>query len=292
LDSILSKEYMKLRYWFVLPLLFVIGFISWSDDYILVPENFFMHKGDSLNVHLFTADAFDHVKELRYEKATTDKFALYDDGKIADMKSAAKDGAKPILGYKMNTNGLAMLEMVRNYPPDDIDRVDFATDLESEGMVALSDKVNKIGQNRVGVKYTYYLKSLVMVDKPNGNIYAKELNHDLEITLKENPYKLSYGDNETAQVKFKKKPLGNAKVDLLIKTSSGKVYPQRFVSDADGYISFSVNREGIYLLRLAYVEPSKIKTADYEKWGAAFSFAFSNNGTLPATKEFGLGTTH
>ncbi len=281
---------MKLRYWSVLCLLFVVGLISWSNDYILVPENFFMHKGDNLNVRLFTAEQFDRAKEVKYEQATTEKFDLYDNGKKLDLKAEAKPNASPVLDYKMSNSGLAMLAMTRNYPADDIDKADFTSDLEGEGMIKLSEKVSNLGQNRIRVKYTYYLKSLVTIDKPSGSIYSTEAGQDLEIILKTNPYKLSYGDDMTAIVKFKGKALANAKVDLVIKTSSGKTYPQRMITDVTGTISFSANREGIYLLRLVNVEPSTNKAYDYEKWAAAYSFAFSNNGTLPDTyKEFGLG---
>jgi uncharacterized GH25 family protein len=284
---------MKLRYWFVLSLLFVVGLVSWSNDYILVPENFFLHKGDSLNVHLFSAELFESPKEVKYEQATTEKFALYADGKRFGLKESAKAGSAPVLATKMNNSGLAMVEMVRDYPADDVDKADLSAELESEGLIKLSEKVNNIGQNRFRTKYNCFLKTLVMVDKPGGNLFSSEIGHELEIILKSNPYKLNYGDDLTAIIKLKGKPLANAKVDLLIKTSSGRVYPQKLISDATGTISFSTNREGIYLLRTVYFEPSTSKTFDYQKWGADYSFAFSNNGTMPNTyREFGLGNKH
>jgi len=284
---------MKLRYFFILCLLFTVGLISWSNDYILVPQNFFLHKGDSLNVRLFSSELFENPKEVKYEQSTTDKFALYDGGKKFDMKPNTKANASPVLGYKMDNSGLAMVEMVRSYPADDVDKADFTAELDGEGLVKLSEKVNSIGQNRFRTKYTCFLKSLVMVDKPSGSLYSTEVGHELEIILKSNPYKLSYGDDLTAIVKLRGKPMANAKVDLLIKTPSGKVYPLKLISDATGSVSFSVSREGIYLLRTVYFEPSKVKTADYDKWGADYSFAFSNNGTMPNTyKEFGFGNVH
>ena len=283
---------MKLRYWFVLLCFLVVGLVSWSSDYILVPEKFFLHKGDSLNVHLFSAEMFDNAKELKYDQANTESFALYTDGKRFGLKGTVKDGATPVLSSKMNNSGLAMVEMVRSYPADDYDRTDFQTDLENEGLIKLSEKVNNMGQNRLRVKFTGYLKSLVTVDKPSGSLYSSNLGHQLEIILKTNPYKLNYGDDVTALVLYKNKPLPNAKVDLLIRTSSGKIYPQRFITDGNGALSFSVSREGVYLLRLVYVEASTSKAVDFEKWGAAFSFAFSNNGTMPNTyREFGLGSS-
>ncbi|WP_295655097.1 DUF4198 domain-containing protein [uncultured Mucilaginibacter sp.] len=284
---------MKLRFWFVLPLVFVVGLISWSEDYVLVPENFFMHKGDSLNVHLFSAELFDRTKEQKYDRASTEKFAIYQDGKRVDVIAHMQDNTAPVLATKLNSSGLAMIEMVKTFQPEDIDKADFVTDLESEGLIKLSEKVNNVGQNRIRTKTTCYLKSLVTVDKPTGGTFTAVLNHTLEISFKQNPYKLNYGDEVTAEIKFKGKPLPNAKVDLLIKTSSGRVYPQKLIGDALGNVSLNVSREGIYLLRMMYVEPSTSKDYDYEKWGAAYSFAFSNNGTMPNTyKEFGLGNSH
>lgn len=39
--------------------------------------------------------------------------------------------------------------------------------------------------------------------------------------------------------------------------------------------------EGNYLLRLVNVEATKAKDVDYEKWGAAYTFAFANSRKLP-----------
>jgi len=97
----------------------------------------------------------------------------------------------------------------------------------------------------------------------------------------------------SAIVRFKGKPAVGAIVALYIKSTSGNVYTQNLTADATGEVSFTMTREGIYLLRSVHIEPTKDKDADFESWWASFTFPFSSSNELPNTyKEFGFGNKH
>ncbi|HEY9197436.1 MAG TPA: DUF4198 domain-containing protein, partial [Mucilaginibacter sp.] len=116
---------------------------------------------------------------------------------------------------------------------------------------------------------------------------------EYEIVIKQNPYKADYGDDVTAEVLFRGKPLKDAAVILYVKTINGNVFPQKLSSDASGLIYFKLSREGIYMLSSVHIEASKDKNADFESWGTTYTFAFTNNGTMPDTyREFGFGNKH
>jgi uncharacterized GH25 family protein len=199
-----------------------------------------------------------------------------------DLKSAAKEADTTLLpAYKLENTGLQLVEMSQVYPVVELDRATFLKELDQEQLTKLSEKVSATFQQDIREKYTAYLKTLFTVDKPNGTVYNKELGQALEIILLENPYKLGYGDDVTALVKFKGAPMVNAHVDLVIKTATGKIHTERLVSDASGNIIFKLSLEGNYLLRLVNVEATKAKDVDYEKWGAAYTFAFVNARKLP-----------
>ena len=75
-NALMTKTTMNKKLLFILILAGIIGIAATTHDYFLLPENFFMHKGDSLNVHLFSAELFDRTKEQKYDRASTEKFAI------------------------------------------------------------------------------------------------------------------------------------------------------------------------------------------------------------------------
>jgi uncharacterized GH25 family protein len=272
---------MKTRYLFIFCFLFVIGLVVKASDYLLIPENFFLHKGEMLRLHLQMAEYFDKQKEVDYQPAQPPKLLMHEGSKFVDLKGSVKDTGAVLLSYKMENSGLYLVELTQSYPAVDIDRGAFIRELDEDGLTKLSEKANAGYQQDIRIKYIAYLKTLFIVDKSSGDVFKKEVGQELELIMDQNPYKLKYGDDITATVKFKGKPLPNAHVDLLVKTSTGKIYPQRLISDDGGHVFFKVSLEGNYLLRTVNIEQSKSKDVDYEKWAAAYTFAFSNTGTLP-----------
>jgi hypothetical protein len=270
-----------------------VGLAATTHDFFLLPEFFFMHKGDKLNLHLLSGDAFTKNTEIGYQPAKTTRFMLYNGSKKIDLIKAPKDSAVPVLNYEMLNAGQSLIEMTRGYEFSFTSRDSYAEFLNSQGLDKLAEKVKSGNQFRVKEKYTRYLKTLVSVDNVDGNAYEKVLNEDFEIILKQNPYKKKYGDDMIAVLKFKGKPAPSATITLYIKTISGNVYTQNLTTSPDGEVTFNLSREGVYLLRSVKIEPTKDKDADYESWWTSYTFPFSSSEELPNTyKEFGFGNKH
>jgi len=270
----------------------VIGLAA-THDYFLLPENFFMHKGDKLNLHLLWGDTFVKQGEISYQPDKTTSFALYTGKKKIDLTKVAKAGDSTLVSYTMENSGQTLLEMTRGTEFSDASRDNFADYLTGQGLTKMAEKVKGSSQFRIKEKYTRYLKTLVTVDDPDGKIYEKVLDEPYEIILKDNPFDKKYGDDMSAIIKFKGKPANAAVVALYIKSTSGNVYTQNLTADASGEVTFNMSREGIYLLRSVHVEPTKDKDADFESWWASYSFPFSSSNELPNTyKEFGFGNKH
>ncbi|OCX50777.1 hypothetical protein BEL04_18765 [Mucilaginibacter sp. PPCGB 2223] len=274
---------MKNKYLFPLCLLLVIVLAARASDYYLIPNNFFLHKGEKLILRLLLGDYFENEKGVQYQSAATAKLVLHTGSKnTVDLKGIAKDADSAILSnYKLENTGLQLIEMDQVYPVVELDRAALIKELDQEQLTKLSEKASASFQQDIRERYTTYLKTLFTVDKPNGTVFNKELGQTLEIILEENPYKLGYGDDVTALVKFKGAPLANAHVDLVVKTSAGKIHPERLASDASGHITFKLSLEGTYMLRTVNIDVTKAKDVDYEKWGAAYTFAFANTRKLP-----------
>lgn len=270
-----------------------IGLAATTHDFFLLPELFFMHKGDKLNLHLLSGDAFVKDAEISYQPAKITRFMLYNGSKKIDLTKAAKDSAVPVLNYEMLNTGQSLIEMTRGYEFSFTSRDSYADFLNNQGLDKMAEKVKSGNQFRVKEKYTRYLKSLVSVDNTDGNAYEKVLNEDFEIVLKQNPYKKKYGDDMIAVLKFKGKPAAAAAMTLYIKTITGNVYTQNLTTSNDGEVSFNLSREGVYMLRSVKIEPTKDKDADYESWWTSYTFPFSSSEDLPNTyKEFGFGNKH
>lgn len=268
-----------------------LGLVSFIPDHFLMPENFYLHKGEKFNLHLLSGENLVKEREVPYAAKQTTKFMIYEGSKKTDLAPLTKNDATPILNYGIQNSGLVLVQMNSN-ELNEIPREDFLPYLTEQGYDEIADKLKNSNALNFTEKYNRYLKTLITVDDPSGNAYEKVLNDDFEIILKKNPYKLNYGDDITALVNFKGKPF-TGQVMLYIKTESGNVYPQKLASDAAGKVYFSVSREGIYLLRATKFEASKGKEADYESWVASYTFSFSNRNDAPNTyKEFGFGDKH
>jgi len=271
----------------------IVGLAAATHDMFLLPEFFFMHKGDKLNLHLIMGDSFVKDAEYAYQPSKTTRFMLYNGSKKIDLIKAAKDSAMPVLSYDMVNAGQTLIEMTRGYEFSFTSRDAYADFLTNQGLSKMAEKVKNGNQFRVKEKYTRFMKTLVSVDNSDGNVYEKSYNEDYEIVLKQNPYRKKYGDDMVAVLKFKGKPAGSASMDLYIKTITGNVYSQNFTTNADGEVAFNMSREGVYMLRSVRIEPTKDKDADYESWWTSFTFPFSSSEELPSTyKEFGFGNKH
>ncbi|MDP9048685.1 MAG: DUF4198 domain-containing protein, partial [Bacteroidota bacterium] len=203
---------MKRTPLFILIFAAVIGLAATTHDFFLVPEAFFLHKGDKLDLHLLTGEGFAREGEIKYQPAKTERFMLYEGSKKTDLTKIAKDGAVPLISYPLNYSGQALVEMTRGQEFGDASRDAYSEFLTGEGYDKLAEKVKSSNQFRIKEKYTRCLKTLVSVENHDGSAYDKVLNEDYEIVLKNNPYKRQFGDDMTALIKFKGKPAKDASV--------------------------------------------------------------------------------
>src|SRR6202012_3055169 len=106
---------MKRKPLVILILAAIIGIAATTHDYFLLPELFFMHKGDKLNLHLLSGDVFVKDAEIAYQPSKTTRFMLYSGKKKIDLLKMPKDSATPVLSYEMQNTGQSLIEMTRGY---------------------------------------------------------------------------------------------------------------------------------------------------------------------------------
>ncbi len=255
------------------------GIAAFSQQYLLLPDEFYPAKGQSVGTKLLTGREFSEMVNMKYQSSNTAAFWLYEGSKKTDLKAVTTDSLSPVNTRKFESAGLAMLSMERRTLGAEMNKSEFITYLQEESLAELTDKVENTGQSYFKEKQTFYLKTLLAVDKASGNIYSQKLGHDLEILLLQNPCKMMYGDDLTAQLLFKGKPLNNALVAVYTKGPSGKTFTTTYSSDLEGKIYFKLNRSGTWMINTVHMEPAEDKKiADYDSWRANYTFGFKEQG--------------
>src|SRR5438309_1385509 len=120
---------MKYVYLIISSLLFIV-INAQAQDYILLPENFILHKGDKLDLHLIKGSQFIKQDEIKYESSKTTKFIIEAGSKKNDLMTVAKDSASPLISYQLTNEGLNTINMIRKSVTDDIELDDFTKILE------------------------------------------------------------------------------------------------------------------------------------------------------------------
>ena len=268
------------------------GFIAHAQNYYLIPEKFFLQKGDKLDLHIIATDDFTKQTDVKFQQSNTQSVFMYEGKKKFDL-SGVVTGVDSVVSYPIKEDGLTLISMTTKPAANEMSRSKFLRSLDADDPDNIADKVKNSNQLFYKERYTFYMKTLVQVGDPGGKAFDKPLNDDYEIILKDNPYKFNYGDDISAQINFKGKPLAAATVMLYVKTAGGNVYPQKLSSDNTGMIYFKLSREGVYLLTSRHSAQIKDKDADFESWRTSYVFAFSSNNEMPNTyREFGFGNKH
>lgn len=280
---------MKRAYLLILSAFVIAISVAAGSGSFLLAENFYLHKGDKLNIKLFAGL---QTNEDGYQGPRSNKaeFALFEGSKKIPLTASISDTAVAVNNYEMLNSGLAMLHCTQT-AIQEADSYDVAQYFEQEGQTAASQNIKDMNTDMVTETRHNFLKTLVRVDKPSGGVFDQVLGDELEIILKNNPYKMNYGDDVTAVLYYKGKPLTSAPVVVYVKTTKGSIYPEKLTTDEKGQVYFKLSREGIYLVRSLYTAGGK--NDELETWWASYTFAFSSANELPNTyKEFGFGNYH
>jgi uncharacterized GH25 family protein len=247
-----------------------------SMDLIFLPKEFFLSKGDHLEVQLLGGTEFSDMKEQPYQPARTSRLILLEGGKQIDLRSIATDSTTTF-SRTMAVSGLALMAMDLDVAEQTLSKEEFVSYLSQEALYDNMDTVKASPEKTFKEIRRGFLKTLVCVDKPSGSCYDEVLGQELEIILNQNPYKMQYGDDMTATVLFQGKPLKNAPVNIETRIENGKVFSSRLTSDKEGKVYFKLNRAGTWMVSLAYVVPLASTSAGYLNWRSGYTFGFRGN---------------
>ncbi|CAN5351262.1 DUF4198 domain-containing protein [soil metagenome] len=264
---------MKKLYAIFLILFFSVS--AFAHEYWLEPDKFFLALNEKTAVHLYVGEGLKQDEEKGYQKSKTEMFRLFSGENSLDLINLITDDASPVYEFSAKKSGNYLLALERNWSYIKLGAKEFEDYLREDGMEYIIAEREKSGerQKEGRERYSRFIKSLIQVGDQRDAAFKKKVGLKLEITPLENPYSKKIGDNLKFQVLFNGKPLARRTVFVDYK-SDLKTLTQKFITDKKGQISFKLSSDGVWLVRLVFMQRCKINCAeaDWESFWGAFSF--------------------
>ncbi len=248
-----------------------------AHDYWLEADSFFLPEGKSETfVRLHLGEALKSEEERPLQKDRTAHLKLLSSAGTKDLLSPAPDNQMPIARLTFEKSGNYLLAMERKASTIKLDSVKFEEYLAEEGLDAIILERKRLGEaEREGrERYTRYLKTLLQVGTTTDETFKEITGHTLEIIPVSNPYQLKVGDKFSVRVSFANRPLSGAQV-FAHNRHQGSVRTQATTTSRDGVATFTLERSGVWLVRLVHMRRcagAHCDGNDWESFWAALTF--------------------
>lgn len=239
----------------------------------------FLAPNEKTVVHLFVGEGLKNDEERAFQFAKTNSFQLFSLENKLDLKISIKDEALPIYNFSAEKSGSYLFAMERNWSYIKLGAKEFEDYLREDGMEYIIAEREKLGESAKegSERYSRFIKGLLQVGDKRDATFKKIANLKLEILPLENPYSKKVGDNLKFQVLFDGKPLTD-KTLFADNRDGEQISKQKLKTDKNGKFSVKLDRKGVWLMRLVFMQRCKIDCAeaDWESFWGAFSFGVKN----------------
>lgn len=279
----------------VLALLLGVAGAAHSHDIWLYAENFKLAKGEELIIHQLLAAELDvdlvqpkSSLELPLLSDITPRFTLVTRQGSFDLLAELPDArtgpeVKPVLERKLDLDGLALIAMDHAILHTKFENSAFLRYLEHEGFDPEDFQTQMGSRSEQSEGYMRTLKTLVRVGKPaqsasDVDVHRRPIGQKIEIVLLQNPYELDPGARLDAQVLFEGEPLRGKLVKAFNSSGEGPISKHEARTDENGIASFTLERGGLWLIRLVHLLPcterSEVDCDDsaWESYWTSYSF--------------------
>ncbi|HVF87276.1 MAG TPA: DUF4198 domain-containing protein [Pyrinomonadaceae bacterium] len=239
-----------------------------AHDYWLEADSFFLPEGKSetlMRLHL--GEALKSESERPLQKDRTAHLKLLSSSATKDLLSSAPDNQTPIVRLTFERAGNYLLAMERKASTIKLDSVKFEGYLAEEGLDAIILERKRLGEaeEEGRERYTRYLKTLLQVGTTTDETFKQQAGHSLEITPVSNPYQLKVGDKFSVRVSFTGRPLSGAQV-FAHNRHQGTIRTQVTTTSRDGIAAFTLERPGVWLVRLVHMRRCEDTGCDGNNW--------------------------
>ena len=232
-----------------------------------------MQKGDTLELHLFSADGFNIQSEKPVQKKMLKNFNLITENGTTDLLTDATDQTLPILKRKVDFDGLGLIHIERDYARITMENKKFLSYLKEDHIENIRLKKDP-SKNVQKERYSRYIKTLVQSGQmPSGDQYKKVVGQNFEIILLQNPYLLKKRDTIKAQILFMGKPLPNKIITARNRIGSKSAITEISRTDKNGICTFKIIREGEWFIHATHmIACPDLTDSDWESFWTSYSF--------------------
>jgi hypothetical protein len=246
-----------------------------AHEYWLEPESFFLDRGARSDIRLFLGEGLKVEEEMPYLSSKTSIFRLFSSDGTFDLTRDVRDQGKPLFSFAAQRSGTYLLAMERSWSYITLEADKFDKYLRQDGMEYIVAEREKSGEAKKEGKerFSRFIKTLIQVGGKRDRTFAQRAGLRLEIVPMANPYSLKVGGELPVQVLFEGKPL--AEKTLFADNRDGdSIAKQRVVTDVDGIARIKLDRKGVWLARLSFMQrcTKNCEAADWESFWGALSF--------------------
>lgn len=264
---------MKILWTILLTLIVPVS--AFSHEYWFEPDNFFMAPKEKSVIRLFAGEPLKKEEERPFQAVKTDMFQLFSARGGIDLTKSIIDNSLPIYSFSPEVPGNYLLAMQRNWSFIKLSPKDFEEYLREDGMEYMIAERERLGesQKEARERYVRFIRCLFQVGDKRDSTFKKRTGMRLEIVPLENPYSKKAGDSLKFQIFFDGKPLKDKSV-FADNRDGEQISKQKFITDKNGKVSIKLDRKGVWLVRLVFMQRCKVDCgeADWESFWGAFSF--------------------
>ncbi len=247
---------------------------SMAHEYWFEPASFFTKLDEKIDLKLFLGEGLKVEEEMPFKAAKTDSFRHYYGGSRLDAKNSV-DESMPFYSFTPESEGNHLFAMERNWSYITLEPDKFDAYLKEDGMEYILEERRKLGESQKPARerYSRFIKTLLQIGDKRDNVFKKKTGLKLEITPLENPYSKKVGDSLTFKVEFDGRPLAGRTV-FADNRDGETISKQKLVTDAKGKVKVKLDRHGVWLVRLVFMQRCKTDCdeAEWESFWGAFSF--------------------
>ena len=246
-----------------------------AHDYWLLPDRLHVLARASVRLSLWVGDDFVPEEERAWQRARTTRFTrLSAQGRAVDLLAQPVEGQHPIVASRLAAPGGYLFVMERDAAHLELPALRFERYLHDEGLDAIvalraaRGEATAPGRER----YTRYLKAFVQAGATADGVSTRVAAQAFELVPRDDLARLDAGDSLRVEARFRGAPIAGVTVEALSRVGSD-VRRARAVSDARGRVTFTLDREGTWLLRATHmVRCEGCADADWESFWTSYVF--------------------
>src|ERR1700756_5685895 len=125
----INSKSMKFKRTLLFLLLTTPAFLGHAQSYFIMPENFYLQKGQKIDLRLLQSEDFTKQSDFKFQADKTAKFELYQAKQKIDLKPRAKDTGA-VISMAAPDEGLALVDMVTVTSSNEMSRSKFLRSLD------------------------------------------------------------------------------------------------------------------------------------------------------------------